>query len=367
MATEYRLSHTAAEIDRRLSAIDNLAEKKDIPKKTSDLTNDSGFATESYVHNYAQPKDDYALKSDIKVTSVNGKTGDVNLTATDVGALPNTTVIPAVPTDVSAFNNDAGYLTEQSIDGYATELYVDNKIAEIPTPDVSGQIDAHNVSTFAHNDIRSLVDSLTKVYTQNDEPADAPDGSVWVDMYEDGLAPGSGGGAALEPTGVTAGTYGGLSSGIYNFPVIDVDEYGRITYASTGMLPAVSSKANGYMPYSLYNHINLNSHIKYATGVVAVDGETTILGSSGSFEYVVIDSMAVYYPRVFGAYIYVRTDASSTAKYWVPIDNKYIKYTCSSTQVTARVTFPDEYKAFNDGGATAVITYAAPYASPSSM
>lgn len=91
MTTEYRLSHTAAEIDRRLSAIDNLAEKKDIPKKTSDLTNDSGFATENYVHNYAQPKDDYALKGDIKVTSVNGKTGSVNLTASDVGADENGT------------------------------------------------------------------------------------------------------------------------------------------------------------------------------------------------------------------------------------------------------------------------------------
>lgn len=32
-------------------------------------------------------------------------------TASEVGALPDTTIIPTVPTDVSAFNNDAGYLT----------------------------------------------------------------------------------------------------------------------------------------------------------------------------------------------------------------------------------------------------------------
>ena len=43
--------------------------------------------------NYAQPKGDYALKSEIPsaptipVQSVNGKTGAVNLTASDVGSL----------------------------------------------------------------------------------------------------------------------------------------------------------------------------------------------------------------------------------------------------------------------------------------
>lgn len=41
-------------------------------------------------------------------------------TAAEVGALPNTTVIPTVPANVSAFNNDAGYLTQhQSLAGYA--------------------------------------------------------------------------------------------------------------------------------------------------------------------------------------------------------------------------------------------------------
>ena len=96
------------------------------------------------------------------VTSVNGKTGSVNINASDVGALPNTTVIPTVPTNVSAFTNDAGYLTEhQSLNGYATENYVNTQIAAIPTPDVSGQINTHNTATDSHNDIRLLVEGLT--------------------------------------------------------------------------------------------------------------------------------------------------------------------------------------------------------------
>lgn len=62
------------------------------------------------------------------VTSVNGQTGAVVLDASDVGALSDSTVIPTVPTNVSAFNNDAGYLTShQSLSGYATETWVTNQ------------------------------------------------------------------------------------------------------------------------------------------------------------------------------------------------------------------------------------------------
>ena len=60
-----------------------------------------------------QPIGDYVLKNEIPavpVQSVNSKTGEIVLTASDVGALPNTTVIP-------------------SIEGLATETYVDNKVA----------------------------------------------------------------------------------------------------------------------------------------------------------------------------------------------------------------------------------------------
>ena len=68
-----------------------------VPTKTSELANDSGFLTSA------------------PVTSVNGQTGAVSLDATDVGALPDTTVIPTVPTNVSAFNNDAGYMTSAPV------------------------------------------------------------------------------------------------------------------------------------------------------------------------------------------------------------------------------------------------------------
>ena len=45
MATEFKLSYTANEINQKLGKIDGLAAKSEIPTKTSDLTNDSGYLT----------------------------------------------------------------------------------------------------------------------------------------------------------------------------------------------------------------------------------------------------------------------------------------------------------------------------------
>jgi hypothetical protein len=45
--------------------------------------------------------------------------------------------IPVVPENVSEFNNDAGYLTSSSIEGFATETYVQEAVAAV---DVSGQL-----------------------------------------------------------------------------------------------------------------------------------------------------------------------------------------------------------------------------------
>ena len=81
----------------------NYALKSELPKKVSDLTNDA----------------EYITASGAPVQSVNGKTGAVVLNATDVQALPNTTVIP---TTTSQLTNNSGYITSagapvQSVNG----------------------------------------------------------------------------------------------------------------------------------------------------------------------------------------------------------------------------------------------------------
>lgn len=74
------------------SEVGALPDSTAIPSKTSDLTNDSGFITQA----------------SIPVQSVNGQTGAVVLDADDVGALPDTT---AIPTKTSDLQNDSGFIT----------------------------------------------------------------------------------------------------------------------------------------------------------------------------------------------------------------------------------------------------------------
>ena len=106
-----------------------------VPTKTSDLTNDSGYLTS------------------VPVTSVNTKTGAVVLTASDVNALPSNTTyvksingqsgtvvlsIPTVPTNVSAFTNDAGYATETYVDTAISEITPSGEANVIETVKVNG-------------------------------------------------------------------------------------------------------------------------------------------------------------------------------------------------------------------------------------
>ena len=168
------------------------AVRTEIPTKTSDLENDSGYIT-------AIPED-YKQEVDKAVEeSINEAINNITFTETDptvpewakadtkpsytadeVGALPATTIIPVVPTEISAFINDTGYLTSipdeyvteteldgkgyltehQSLEGLATEEFVTKKISEIPDPDVSAQIELHNTGSAAHNDIRIAVEGL---------------------------------------------------------------------------------------------------------------------------------------------------------------------------------------------------------------
>lgn len=70
----------------------------DIPSKTSDLVNDSGYLTEH------QSLSEYAKKSE--------------LFSKDYNDLTNKPTIPTVPTNVSSFTNDSGYLTLATLPKY---------------------------------------------------------------------------------------------------------------------------------------------------------------------------------------------------------------------------------------------------------
>jgi hypothetical protein len=90
MAAEFKLSYTAQEIDERLGKIDDLAEKSELPTKLSQLTNDTGFITAT----------DYQ-ETDPTVPAWAKRPSKPEYTATEVGALPNTTVIPSSLVDLA--------------------------------------------------------------------------------------------------------------------------------------------------------------------------------------------------------------------------------------------------------------------------
>ena len=117
-----------------------------IPTKTSELTNDSSFASESYVTDAIEnAQQDYATIDDLnnKVDKVVGKSlisdseierlaNITNYDDTEIkNILNNKADTSAIPTKVSQLTNDAGYLTEhQDISNLATkdELHFhDNK------------------------------------------------------------------------------------------------------------------------------------------------------------------------------------------------------------------------------------------------
>lgn len=147
-ATEEFVRNKIAEAELAGGDVDlsGYAQKSEIPTKTSQLTNDSGFMTkvpEGYAKTAdiptnpedigAQPAGSYLTeetdptvpnwakqpkKPTYTASEVGARSADWMPTAQEVGALPSTTVIPTVPTKVSAFTNDAGYLTEhQDISG----------------------------------------------------------------------------------------------------------------------------------------------------------------------------------------------------------------------------------------------------------
>jgi hypothetical protein len=102
-----------------------------------------------------------------KTTTINGKalSSDVTLSASDVGALPADTPIPVVPTNVSAFNNDAGYLTaHQDISGKEDKVDIVSASGTTLTAEVGKYYTLSSVGTVAIT-LPTIASGTTKVQT----------------------------------------------------------------------------------------------------------------------------------------------------------------------------------------------------------
>ena len=101
--------------------LSSYAKKTDIPSKTSQLTNDSGYITGVDLSNYDTIEDvDSKLSTKLDATAY---------TAVDLSSYAKKTDIPTVPTKTSQLTNDSGFITGVDLSSYDTITDVDSKLS----------------------------------------------------------------------------------------------------------------------------------------------------------------------------------------------------------------------------------------------
>ena len=176
-----------------LVKIADLATTSQIPTKTSQLENDSGYLTEH------QSLDNYATTE--YVDKAISDEAAARQAAVDIinSELLNKASKDEIPTNTSELTNDSGFLTEhQSLENYATKQYVDSHIPEeFPWDKISGKPDLVLKDQFDQSnkhlqdqinqinvDIEGQVE-VTKVYGQYKARYIDGDGNVF-EKQEDG-------------------------------------------------------------------------------------------------------------------------------------------------------------------------------------
>lgn len=94
----------------------------DVPSKTSDLTNDSGFVT-------SQALNGFATESYVQNAIANAELGD--------GETIDLTIYETIASNDAKLATKADRSEIPSLNGYATQIYVDNKVASIPSVDLT--------------------------------------------------------------------------------------------------------------------------------------------------------------------------------------------------------------------------------------
>lgn len=206
------------------------ATKSEIPTNVSDLTNDSGFTTNtgtvtsvrvqatspvnsststaqsstlnttiSLDNGYGDTKNPYASKTKNYVLAApagsNGtpsfraldKSDLPTLTASDVGALPSST---SIPTKTSDLTNDSGFITSETdptVPSWAKASskpsYTASEVGALPDTTVIPTVPT-TVSSFTNDAGYVIGVGSSKIFVQSTAPVGASDGDIWVDTSQ---------------------------------------------------------------------------------------------------------------------------------------------------------------------------------------
>ena len=192
----------------------NVALKSEIPTKTSELDNDAGFtkvveskdypgyaenAREAVYANQAQSAEVATTAMNVEWSNVSGKPNIPTKTSelendsgylttiswNDIQNRPNVALVDDIPTKISELTNDAGYLTTiswndiQNKPNIVEREYLDSRLDEYPT-----KVEMDNTIDEKISEI--VIPENTKLYSPSKNRYIQGDGSVWENRTEPG-------------------------------------------------------------------------------------------------------------------------------------------------------------------------------------
>ena len=192
----------------------NVALKSEIPTKTSELDNDAGFtkvveskdypgyaenANQAVYANQAQSAEVATTAMNVEWSNVSGKPNIPTKTSelendsgylttiswNDIKNRPNVALVDDIPTKVSQLNNDAGYLTTvswndiQNKPNIVEREYLDSRLEEYPT-----KVEMNNTIDEKISEI--VIPDNIKLYSPSKNRYIQGDGSVWENRTEPG-------------------------------------------------------------------------------------------------------------------------------------------------------------------------------------
>ena len=141
--------------------------KIEVPTKVSELENDKNYLTEHQdLSNYAKQEWVEQQGYLTEHQDISGKQDVISdIDAIRSGAKLGETALQSVPEEYITETelNDKGYLTDQSLNGYATETFVNEKIAEIKVPTKVSELENDENYLTEHQDISGKQDVISDI------------------------------------------------------------------------------------------------------------------------------------------------------------------------------------------------------------